>query len=308
MASLIHDTKLNGLISKMPALANATAIIPLKGGLTNKNYRIDTPTNSYVMRISDKATSLLGIDRENERINTARAHEAGVGAAVVDCLTEENILLIDWIEAKTLHGEDIRSKKELLPRIANALRKLHAGAAFHRNFYFPDVRKEYLKIVLANNHFLPDGYLKAAPLISALEEELASRSEPFVPCNNDLLAENFMDDGEKIWIIDYEYSGQNEASFEIGNLASEIFLGDEQLAILCDAYWQEYLPEKIYRAIAWSMIARFGWVMWASIQEAVSVIDFDFRAWGLKKWDSVLPEIAGNRYKEVLVQLKKYNS
>jgi hypothetical protein len=55
------------------------------------------------------------------------------------------------------------------------------------------------------------------------------------------------------------------------------------------------------------MITRFGWVMWASIQEAVSKIEFDFRAWGLKKWNSVLPEITGNRYKEVLEQLKKHN-
>jgi thiamine kinase-like enzyme len=115
-----------------------------------------------------------------------------------------------------------------------------------------------------------------------------------------------MDDGEKIWIIDYEYSGQNEASFEIGNMASEIFLNDEQLTILCDAYWQKNLPEKIYRAMAWSIIARFGWVMWASIQEGVSRINFDFRTWGSKKWNSVLPELKGDRYKEITENLKKY--
>jgi len=126
-----------------------------------------------------------------------------------------------------------------------------------------------------------------------------------VPCNNDLLAENFMDDGKKIWIIDYEYSGQNEASFDIGNLAGEIFLNEEETTILCDAYWQKHLPSKIARAKAWSMIARFGWVMWASIQEAVSPIDFDFRTWGLKKWNSVLPELQGEHYNEILEILKQ---
>ena len=143
-------------------------------------------------------------------------------------------------------------------------------------------------------------------LIKELESILESNPEQSVPCNNDLLAENFMDDGEKIWIIDYEYSGQNEASFEIGNMASEIFLNDEQLTILCNTYWQKHLPGKIYRAMAWSIIARFGWVMWSSIQEGVSQINFDFRTWGLKKWNSVLPELKGDHYKEIAENLKKY--
>lgn len=304
----MHDAKLNALCAKIPVLANVTNITRLNGGLTNKNYRIDTPANSYVMRISDPATSLLGIERNNERINTDRAHQAGIGAAVIDCLPEENVLLISWIEAKTLHAEDIHAQIELLPRIASSLRILHSGPIFLSNFYFPDVRKQYLKTVLENNYFLPDDYLTVEPFIVQLEKTLEANAEPLVPCNNDLLAENFMDDGKKIWIIDYEYSGQNEASFEIGNLASEICLNDGQLTVLCDAYWQKHLYEKIHRAIAWSIIARFGWVMWASIQEAVSQIDFDFRAWGLKKWDSVLPEITGDRYKEIVEKLKTYNS
>jgi thiamine kinase-like enzyme len=306
MSLLIDDKKLNELLKKIPAFADATNISILNGGLTNSNYRVDTKTNSYVMRVSDNSTSLLGIDRENEKINTERAWQAGVGAEVIYSLPKENVLIINWIEAKTLHAENIHERPEFLPRIANALRTLHAGPKFHRDFYFPFVRKKYLEIVLANNYFLPDEYLQMEILIKELESILGSSPEQLVPCNNDLLAENFMDDGEKIWIIDYEYSGQNEASFEIGNMASEIFLNDEQLTILCDAYWQKHLPEKIYRAMAWSVIARFGWVMWASIQEGVSQINFDFRTWGSKKWNSVLTELKGDRYKEITENLKKY--
>jgi thiamine kinase-like enzyme len=306
MSLLMNDKKLNELLKKIPAFADATNISALHGGLTNSNYRVDTKTNSYVMRISDNSTSLLGIDRENEEINTEKAWQAGVGAEVIYSLPEENILVISWIEGKTLHAENIRERSEFLPKIANALRTLHSGPKFHRDFYFPSVRKKYLEIVLANNYFLPDEYLQMEILIKELESILESNPEQSVPCNNDLLAENFMDDGEKIWIIDYEYSGQNEASFEIGNMASEIFLNDEQLTILCNTYWQKHLPGKIYRAMAWSIIARFGWVMWASIQEGVSQINFDFRTWGLKKWNSVLPELKGDRYKEIAENLKKY--
>ena len=308
MSLLINDSRLRKLIARVPALANATNIFALGGGLTNMNYRVETPTADYVMRVSDTTPALLGINREQERVNTGRAHDAGVGAAVIDSLPDENVLIISWINAKTLHAADIQSQPALLQRIASSLRILHTGPAFQGEFYFPVVRKKYLQTVLNNNYFLPDGYLDIEPLILKLEKIIAASPERFVPCNNDLLAENFMDDGEKIWIIDYEYSGQNEASFEIGNLASEIKLTDRQITALCDAYWQKHLPSKITRAIAWSMIARFGWVMWASIQEAVSPIDFDFRSWGLRKWDSVFPELQGSHYLTVLENLKKYNS
>jgi thiamine kinase-like enzyme len=162
-----------------------------------------------------------------------------------------------------------------------------------------------LKTVREAGYFLPEPYLQIELRVQQLEEILAATPEELVPCNNDLLAENFMDDGKKIWIIDFEYSGQNEASFEIGNLASESFLSDEKLTKLCDAYWQKHVPSKIARAMAWSMIARFGWVLWASIQEAISPIDFDFRTWGLAKWNSVVPELQGSRYQQVLENLKK---
>ena len=307
MEALIHDPKLSGLRSRIPVLAIATRISRL-GGLTNMNYRVDTSTGTYVMRVSHKGTELLGINRENERVNTEKAWQAGVGAAVVDSLPAENVFVIRWIEARTLHAADIQTQPDILPRIANSVRALHSGPAFQGVFWFPEVRRVYLETVQEAGYFLPEPYLHIEPMVRRLEEVLASTPEKLVPCNNDLLAENFMDDGKKIWIIDYEYGGQNEASFEIGNLASESFLSDEKLSQLCDAYWQKHSPSKIARAMAWSMIARFGWVLWASIQEAISPIDFDFRTWGMDKWNSVLPELQGNRYQEVLENLKKVNS
>lgn len=305
MTFSIQDTRLKDLFSRIPVFENVKDITPLGGGLTNSNYRVETITATYVMRVSDSKSGLLGINRDNERVNTIKAYEAGVGAAVIDSLIKENVLVISWIDAKTLHAEDIHKEPGLLKRMATALKRLHTGPAFQGEFYFPAIRKKYLQTVIENNYFLPDQYLELEPLITELERWLKENPEPFVPCNNDLLAENFMDDGEKIWIIDYEYSGQNEASFDIGNLAGELFLNEEETRILCDAYWKKHLPAKIARAKAWSMVARFGWVLWASIQEAVSSIDFDFRTWGLKKWNSVLPELQGEHYYKVLELLKQ---
>jgi len=305
MNSLIQDSRLIALCRRIPALADAINIRALEGGLSNKNYRVDTATQSYVMRVGTASPELLGIDRGNEVINTDSAWRAGVGPAVIDSLPDEQVLVLGWIEAKTLHTADLQMQPALLTRIAHALRSLHSGAPFQGRFHFPTIRTNYLKKVLKEGYFLPDRYLDLEPLVSEMERILDANPEPLVPCNNDLLAENFLDDGEKIWIIDYEYSGQNEASFEIGNLAAESFLPEDQLAQLCDVYWQENIPKKLARAKAWSMISRFGWVLWASIQEAISPMSFDFRSWGMRKWDAVMPGLSGEPYQTLLKQLKQ---
>ena len=125
MISLMQDDRLTALRAKIPAFADAIHISLLEGGLTNKNYRVDTASGSYVMRISNKADSMLGINRENERVNTGKAHQAGIGPEVIDSLPDENVLVIRWIEAKTLHAADFQSNPILLPAIANALLALH---------------------------------------------------------------------------------------------------------------------------------------------------------------------------------------
>lgn len=294
---------LNSLIAKIPAFATATGIEKLEGGLTNTNYKIVTPACNYFMRVSHNSAHLLGIDRMNERINTERANQAGVGPAVIDFLPTEKVLVIEWINAKTLHAADFQTQPVLIVEIAAALRKLHTGPVFQGEFNFPNLWRNYQKTVLVNGYFMPEEFLDLQPLVQQLEHILAAQPEQKVPCNNDLLAENFMHDGTRIWIIDYEYAGQNEPSFEIGNLASESGFTDAQLTKLCDTYWQQHFPLKVARAKAWSMIARYGWVMWASIQEAVSPIDYDFRAWGMKKWNAVLPELKGEPYLKLLSDL-----
>jgi len=308
MTSLMQDLRLKSIRDQIPAFARATHITALGGGLTNMNYRVDTKEGVYVMRVSDTATGILGINRENEKLNTERANIAGVGPVVIDFLPAENVLVLSWINARTLHKEDLQQQSGLLSRVAGALKTLHAGPAFAGDFYFPVIRSKYLEIVLRNNYFIPARYLSVEPMIRQLEKIMEATQEERVPCNNDLLPENFLDDGEKIWIIDYEYAGQNEPSFEIGNLAGEAALSEKQITTLCDAYWQQHRPSKIARARAWSMIARYGWVLWASIQEAISSISFDFRTWGMSKWNSVLPEITGDDYHAVLAELKKYDS
>ena len=114
---------------------------------------------------------------------------------------------------------------------------------------------------------------------------MAVRDEGLVPCNNDLLAENFIDVGGEFRLIDYEYSGMNDACFELGNVWSESNLSLAQLEELIGHYYGAPLRNKVARARLWGLMSKYGWTLWASIQDGVSNIDFDFWEWGMEKYD-----------------------
>ncbi len=117
----------------------------------------------------------------------------------------------------------------MIERVAAACRQLHQGARFVNDFDMFDIQQAYLRTVLANGYRLPADYLEFEPHLARIRSALAVRAEPTVACNNDLLAGNFIDNGDQIRLIDYEYSGNNDPCFELGNIGSECHLSDEQL-------------------------------------------------------------------------------
>jgi thiamine kinase-like enzyme len=131
------------------------------------------------------------------------------------------------------------------------------------------------------------------------------RAEPTVPCNNDLLAENFIDVGGELKLIDYEYSGNNDACFELGNVWSESNLSLPQLDELVTYYYGRPLRNKIARARLWGLVGKYGWMLWASIQDGVSPLDFDFWSWGIEKYDRALLEFDGPDFERLLEDVQR---
>ncbi len=271
----------------------------LSGGLTNSNFKLQTTKGCYVVRISSPTSSLLAIDRENERLNSISAAEVGVGAKVIESLNEPNVLVVEFIEGKTLSREDLAGGN-LLARIALACRRLHGAARFACNFNMFELQRNYLEIVTQRGFYLPDGYLNYQDQVAEMERAMARSPENLVPCNNDLLAENFIDDGEIIHIIDYEYSGNNEPSFELGNIWSESNLSLAQLDELCCAYYAKHDPARIARARLWGLMSKYGWTLWASIQASVAEIDFDFLEWGAEKYQRAVAEFHSDDFAGLL--------
>ena len=292
------EQELAPLFDKVALLKNRSSITELSGGLTNRNFLIETPADKYVARVSSNSSSLLAIDRGSEFINTTIAGKGGVGAKVLDYIPGEGLLLISYISGKTYGAQDVGAN---LGRIATSLKALHSLEAFDHEFNMFTTQKNYLNIVQENGFRVPDGYLDFAPMVAQIKKAFEVLFEGLVPCNNDLLPGNFIDDGQKIWLIDYEYSGNNDACFEIGNVWAEAFLPLEALEELVTAYYGTYRPDKVARAWLWALMAKYGWTLWASIQDSVSEIDFDFWEWGMSKYDLARTEFTSEYFKKALL-------
>ena len=267
-------------------------VTELAGGLTNRNYKVVTPDGAYVVRISGPGTGALAIDRNDEYRNSVIAAGTGVGAPVHAYVPDQSALVIGFIEGRTFDDGDF-GRPGVLDRVAASCRQLHDGPRFVNDFDMFEIQAGYLRVVLEHGYRLPDDYLEHLPAVERIRGALGPRTEPTVACNNDLLAGNFIDDGDAVRIIDYEYSGNNDACFELGNIWSECHLTLDQLEHLVTAYYGRRLANKVARARLQGLMGQYGWTLWASIQEATSLLDFEFWPWGMEKYERAVATFLG---------------
>jgi thiamine kinase-like enzyme len=162
------------------------------------------------------------------------------------------------------------------------------------------IQRRYLDLVLERGFRLPSGYVEHMPEVDRISAALAAHPAATVPCNNDLLAANFIDDGDQIWLIDYEYSGNNDPAFELGNIWSESFLSLDQLEELVGAYHGAISPPDVARARLLGLMSKYGWTLWGAIQDSVSDIDFDFWSWAMEHYERAEEEFAAADFDALL--------
>ena len=258
-------------------------IEPIAAGLTNQNYRVEVESIPLFVRLPGQSTDLLAVDRANELHNTRAAAEAGVGAAVVAHDPETGAFALEWIDGRTMSNSAF-AEAGTPARIATSLRELHAGPRFRDDFDMFRLTEYYLTVVDERSIRIPDGYRDELSKVALIEAALAARPLPTVPCHNDLLAENYLDDGAKLWIVDYEYSGNNDPTFELGNTAQELGFDAARQEELCAAYFGEATPAMLARMRLQMIMSDVGWTLWAAIQAAISSIDYDFWGWAEERW------------------------
>jgi thiamine kinase-like enzyme len=258
-------------------------VTPIAAGLTNQNYRLDLGDRTFFFRRPGPATELLAVDRENELYNTRAAAKAGVGPKVLQHDARTGGILLEWLPGRTMSNEAFQAPG-MPARIAEVLRRLHAGPRFRDDFDMFRLSEYYLRVVDERSIRIPDGYREELPKVALIEAALAVHPLPTVPCHNDLLAENYLDDGRRLWIVDYEYSGNNDPTFELGNTAQELGFDAARQEELCAAYFGEATPALLARMRLQMIMSDVGWTLWAAIQAAISSIDYDFWGWAEERW------------------------
>ncbi len=252
---------------------------PLAGGITNQNFTVEHAGRRYVVRVGDDIL-VHGVMRANELAASRAAHLAGLSPAVVHA--EPGILVLDFIEGRTLTPEDVRNPVNLA-RLIDMVRRCHRdipqylrGAA--AMFWVFHVVRDY-------GHTLREGnsrHLAILPDLLARAAQLEATVGPIdvVFGHNDLLAANFIDDGQRLWLVDWEYAGFNSPLFDLGGLASNSEFSPEQAEQALSLYFDKPVDDQLRRrASAMTAASLLRETMWSMVSEIYSTVDFDYTAY-----------------------------
>ncbi len=266
------------------------SIQPMTGGLTNSNYKVTVDGAPFFVRVPGEGTELLAIDRNNEYFNTDTAAATGVGPKVLYYLPDLQVMVLEYLEGTTMSNA-LLNATGMPANIATAIRRLHGGSRFLTDFNMFRLTEYYLEICKKYTITIPEGYPVRLHTVKQIEQAMAVHPLPAVPCNNDLLAENYIYDGNSMRIIDYEYSGNNDPCFELGNTCQELQYNEESIAEVCEAYFDYRRVDMISRMKLYMIMSDVGWALWAAIQAKISKINYNFWGWAVERWGRAIEKM-----------------
>ena len=254
------------------------AVTALNGGITNRNFRVRFGGTDYVVRLPGKNTALLGIDRESERIANTHAGKLGIAPPVAAFLENPPCLITRFVDGRELSPEELREPANLA-EVGRALRAFHdSGLELPSEFDCFRVVEDYAATAAAHGAVAQRDLGDALARAHAIREALAGHEEHRpAPCHDDLLSANFLHDGERVRIVDWEYAGMGDRYFDLGNFAVNNDLGAEEEDALLGEYFGEPANDRRRATLAlFRYMSDFREAMWGTVQAAVSRIDFDF--------------------------------
>jgi thiamine kinase-like enzyme len=254
----------------------------LGGGITNHNFKVEVGGGTYVLRISGHATEMLGIDRSVEHDAALAAAAVGVGPEVVAFIEPEGYLVTRFIEGSIVPLERMR-EPEWIRRAAHALRAVHRGPSLSARFISFRVVDDYRTTAFAHGAEVPPSYAWARQVARRVERARGAFAER--PCHNDLLNANFIDDGQRLRIVDWEYAGMGDVFFDLANFAVNHELDRDARQGLLEAYLGAVEPSGERALELMLFMSDFREAMWGVVQGAVSELDFDFRSYAAEHFE-----------------------
>jgi thiamine kinase-like enzyme len=289
----LHDELVRAL-QRVPELeGRALELRPLSGGITNRNFLIEASGQAarYVVRLAGNDTHLLGISREVEHAATVAAAGVGVGPEVIAFVRPEGYLVTRFIEGSSVDPARVH-EAATLARVADSVRRIHDGPAIPGLFVPFRIVEAYRALAIERGVPIPPEYELAMAISRRIELALLSTPIELRPCHNDLLSGNFIDDGERIRIVDWEYAGLGDPFFDLGNFAVNHELSADEDEAFLAAYAGEVRRDRLARLRLMRIVSDFREAMWGVLQQGISALDVDFRAYTADHFDRLLAAAA----------------
>jgi thiamine kinase-like enzyme len=288
------DQDVLAALQRIPLLASAppsTLTVERLGGLTNRNYKItthgDRPGDHYVMRIPGEKTGDY-INRAVEATNARAAAAAGVNAEVLFFDAGDGLMLCRFLEGcLTMSPELFQTRPGAPARAARALHQMHrSGQSFEFRFELFSMIDDYLKLLAKLGAELPEGYHDVVGEAGKVRQALNAHPVALAPCHCDPLSENFLDDGTRMWVVDWEYSGMNDPIWDLGDMSVEAGLDEAGDREMMEAYCDGPVPRALYgRMVIYKAMCDLLWTLWGLIQHANKNPVDDFWAYALRRFE-----------------------
>lgn len=261
------DPRLAAAIARVaPVLGTAPSVLRRLGGLTNANYLISAGGEEFVLRLAGAGTQDY-INRAVESVAAQATAEIGVNAPLLLFDSADGMQLTRLIEGRTMSAAAFKDHSAIA-RAATAVRTVHQiSKPFANRFELFAMIDEYSALLKARNARLPDGYAQALAQAESVRAVLQAAPIELAPCHCDPLAENFVDTGSRMYLLDWEYSGNNDPMWDLGDIAIEARFDATQEAVLLQAYFNGPPPAPLHgRMILYKAMCNLLWTLWAVIQ------------------------------------------
>jgi thiamine kinase-like enzyme len=252
-------------IAALPIWEGAIEVEPLLGGISNESWLVTDGHGRHVVRFG-KDYPFHHVLREREVMTARAAEEAGFAPALE--YSAPGVMVSRYLGARTYDAADVRTN---IPRIARLIRAFHDTMPRHVSgpgfMFWPfHVVRDYARTLREGKSrmepHLP-GYLELAYELEAAQVPL-----PIVFGHNDLLPANLLDDGERLWLIDFEYAGFSTAMFDLAGLSSNAGFSAEESEALLGIYFSRPPDEATRRSLAAMQCASLlREAMWSMVSE-----------------------------------------
>lgn len=273
-------------VPELEGIDRAEIAVEKLGGLTNQNYKVSSPLGDFVLRMPGAGTSEY-ISRANESLAARITSEIGVNAPLIYFDERDGVQLTRFIEGGvTMNAERFKDLGSVR-RAAQSLRRVHdCGRPFKNRFELFQMIDEYLDVLAKKTAPLPDGYHDVKREAEAVRTALNARPLPIVPCHCDPLAENFLDTGTQVYVIDWEYAGNNDPMWDLGDVSVEAGFGAEQDEALLTAYFGgNPSANDRGRMVLYKAMCDLLWTLWGIIQHVNENPADDFWAYAVNRFE-----------------------